>query len=460
MTRLAPEQPLAPIGRRFPPGPLLRRPEELADPLCQQETMLRVVGARVAFANYTQLQHDFPQLRDAELLHGRPELEQLSPVRREAAIRQIIDDWMLHNAAVVSVSQARQTVTNTTIPTTGHSVTGYRPPRYGRAAVIPVSPDETAASGQPGGLVDIKGCGVAPNCTPQLRTHADGLFYLGRIFVDLAFQWLFDEIFRRAKPSFWTVPVYGIIDLGFDVKFRDGSGAAPAGLQVRRAHRRPLHGRELPLPGSPLEQLKFEIEMLLRRYGVTSANPGTCFDFEECDGSLRVRYGGTELPMLTPEQRRAIPDLADRLPGTRRFAGVNVQLTREACFDPSAAQLVDFGPYVVAEHFADPVLSLVYGRPLLWSKAVQPDAPHFVQPNPRLRLPFDSWGALGSWPDVEPLETRPRELASRVRVLGYRWARRFRSGELSAAELLTELEAVVAQAIAHWPDHPAAARPS
>jgi hypothetical protein len=59
------------------------------------------------------------------------------------------------------------------------------------------------------------------------------------------FQSLIDEIFRRAAPWFWTVPVYGVVDLGFDARTRDGE-RVPAGLLVRRAHRRPPGAMDLP----------------------------------------------------------------------------------------------------------------------------------------------------------------------------------------------------------------------
>ena len=266
------------------------------------------------------------------------------------------------------------------------------------------------------------------------------------------FQWVFDEIFSRARPNLWTVPVYAILDLGFDVKFRDNPGTAPAGIQVRRAHRRPLNGVELPVAGTDLELLKFEIEMLLRHYGITSANPGTCIDVEEHDGRLEVRYGGIPITTYSQEQLRAIPDLNRAKDGPLRFAGVNIQLTRESRYKPLQAQLVDFGPYVVRERFTDPVLSLALGRNLCWSRALWPDAPHFVQPFPSLRLPMDDWVREADWEEIEPLHLRPAGLASRMRILGYHLARRFRAGELSPKALLGRLRELVAATSAGWPD--------
>ena len=116
---------------RFPPGPILRGIGDLEEPACCSETALRVHGARVAFADYRLLQHDFPQLRPENLMKVEGGLAAYAGARLERAVREHIDGWLLRNAAFLSVNQAKQTLVNTPVPTTGESVVAFRPPRYG-----------------------------------------------------------------------------------------------------------------------------------------------------------------------------------------------------------------------------------------------------------------------------------------------------------------------------------------
>src|SRR4051812_49116773 len=52
---------------RFPPGPLLRRIDELDDPGVVAERVQHVTTARVCLVNYEIIQHDFPFLAEESL---------------------------------------------------------------------------------------------------------------------------------------------------------------------------------------------------------------------------------------------------------------------------------------------------------------------------------------------------------------------------------------------------------
>jgi len=279
---------------RFPRGPLLRHVEELDDAGLRRERARHVNTARVVFARHEVIQHDFPFMKDAALLAREESLRALRGAARVEGLRRRREEWLLSHAGVVSATQASQAKVNTRIRVRRVSHEVFRPTRYGRGLVVPVETFEGQAGSAHAGLLDLKGAGVARGRVPSLEHHSSGLCTLGEVFREFLFQTLLDEIFRRAAPCFWTVPVYAVIDLGFDVRLASGE-EVPAGMLVRRAHRRPEGSTELPRRFSVEEQTQVELELLLRHYGLTSSNRGTRFRFEESTDGPRVFYAGGEV---------------------------------------------------------------------------------------------------------------------------------------------------------------------
>ena len=402
------------------PVPLPRTVFDLADPGIRPELALRVSGARVVFADYALLRRDFPQL--------------------EWASRPAIDEWLLRNAAVVSAPQAAQEVVNTKIAVTGETVTAYRPPLYGRAVVTEV---------EGGGLLDVKGAGVIPGLVPQSKSHANGLLAHGEALANIAFREVMERIFRRANTGFSTVPEYAVIDLGFDVRDLFGP-ATPACVQVRRAHRRPPGGVELPLAGSPEQQVKFEIELLLRHYGMTSCSPATSFVLDDSSGKLLLEYAEKPMPPHSDEQMVSIRKLTKYEGGRLTIEGVNVQLTRESAIRPSRATVIDFGHYSVRERFEIPVVSLVRDRLIRWGGALRPGDAAFPQPSPKLRLPLAYWGTPPKPDPRYAVPGHPELIWPMPFVLGFELAHGFRDGSISGDEVRTRLDGLLAEVDAMW----------
>ena len=159
----------------FPPGPLVRTVAELDQPGGRFEDVIRVQTARVVFANYALVTHDFPALRGASAA--------------------AIDAWLLRHAAVVSVHHAAQAHVNGPIATVGSPLPAFRPPMYGRATVVPV----------PGGLIDVKGAGIEAPVQPARDWHRNGLLMLGAALGSAAFQELVHNVFRHACSQLWCV---------------------------------------------------------------------------------------------------------------------------------------------------------------------------------------------------------------------------------------------------------------
>jgi hypothetical protein len=401
------------ISPRFPAGPLLRAIGDLDDDGIRPDRAYALRDARLLFADHELLQHDFPWLR------GR------TPEFRER--------WLLDRAAVMSATQVGQEEVNTPIATCGDPRPAWRPTRYGRALVVP-------------GLLDVKGAGAGADRPPTLDTHGNGLLLLRDGLREVLFQWIVDEIFHRAEPRLWTVPVYGVIDCGFDAKTQAGT-TEPAGLIVRRAHRRSPGNVDLPARGSRDEEVKFEIELLLRSYGITSANRGTRFLLRE-DEYLQVYYSGVEQERLGEAEAAVVRGWMRGRPVVAAD-GVNIQTVRELELDPECrTQLVDFGHYQVRDRFEDPVVSLAYGCVLRWGAALWPDDPYFPQPRPGIALPVERWGfgALSATSAARP----KRKDCEAPTIFANGLARDFRAGRSDGQQVLAALREYISETVRAW----------
>jgi hypothetical protein len=384
-----------------------------------------VKTARTVFLDRALLQHDFPRLRDDALTRAHPWLRRLPEARREEAIQGLLARWLEAHAGLTSRPQAAQAVVNSAVRTVRSrsrgNVAAHRPNDYGRALLVRVPG---------GGLLDIKGTGVAPGKIPSFDTHASGLLFLGEALREVAFGEIVDTILGHAGSPCRALPTYGVLDLGFDAYMPTPAGklALPAGLLVRRAHRRPRFGSGLKPPDSPLVPLEMEIELLLRRYGLTSVGPMTRIEISGDPGPtgpLQVRYAGTPLE-FDPDACRRIRKKVGFPGGKQVLEGVNVQFTREAEEGMEQAQLVDFGSYRTRERFLGPLVALVASRLLRLGDVLPPSHPRFVQPDPALALP-------DRWLDATDLP--------------YMLARRFRTGEIAGEEVRSELDRAIADAV-------------
>jgi hypothetical protein len=408
----------------FPAGPVLTRLADLDRKGVRRETVLRVRTARTVFLDRALLQHDFPRLRDDALDRAHPWLRRRTGAGRERAIDDLLARWLEAHAGLVSRPQAAQKLVNTKIRTFRRTRAAHRPTDYGRALIARV----------PGGaLLDIKGTGVAPGETPSFDSHASGLLFLGEALREVAFGEIVDAALGHAGSPCRSLPVYGVLDLGFDAYLPTPAGnrALPAGLLVRRAHRRPTCGAGLKPPGSPLVALELELELLLRRYGLTSVGPMTRIELRGDAGDtgpLEVLYAGTPLTFDADACRR-IRKKTGFAGGKLVLEGVNVQFTREAEAGAEQAQLVDFGSYRTRERFVGPLISLVSSRLLRLGSVLQLHDARFVQPDPALALP-DRLLDAGDLP--------------------YVLARRFRAGEITGEEVRGALDAVIAEAVGRW----------
>jgi hypothetical protein len=319
---------------------------------------------------------------------------------------------------------------------------------------VPVR-DERAASlaamldcaNPPAGLLDIKGAGCAPDATPAFGAHRNGLLKLSDGFIELLNQRLLRFAFRHGGSAFDTVPIYALIDPGFDI-IEPVAGRMlhdPAALLVRRAHVREERSGGLAPYGSARQIVQLEVELYLRRYGISSCNPVTRVSLWREEGELKIRYGRTMITFCTPAQRDQLAHAAFYRDGVMHYDGVNVQHVRDVGTRPCRAQLVDFGTYRVFERFDHPVLSLVSDRLMRWGGTVRPGTPRFIDPDPAIRVPYELWGADGP---THGYVGAPEQ--SKQDTLCEGLALDYRRGVLTRDDVCAILDAFLASAIERW----------
>ena len=407
----------------------------------ENDELIRVSGARVVCANYRALLYDFPHVFGADARRRSP-LPGCEPCADAGKLCiKAVNAWLIRNAAFISRQQAEENTVNSSISVDRTDVRlGYRPPEYGRAVVLPIDSDAPAGAAR---YLDLKGVGVAPGKVPSHQPHSSGLDYLGNALVDFFLGWLVDTIFARTCPSYHVVPVYAVLDLGFDI-LGGAFGTSPAGLHVRRAHSRafPL----LPLSGSGDEKLMFHAEMLLRLFGLTTANYLTSYRL--CDGERKAEPElvcfGSRVRVETEAERHKAARVAEAI---RASSGdsldiLNVQLTGDGAWDRKTLEMYDFGHLRSEYHFTAPLANPLRDGALRIGRIVMPDEPAFVQPDPAIAVDTDlcdreSTNAYGFYTAVKfrhqpknctqaMVETMLRLARLKVMRRDMEWARRLR----------------------------------
>ena len=289
------------------------------------ELMLGVRGAQVIFANYTALLTDF-ELPLARLGLARPQ---------DSSALAAVEQWLVESTAYVSTSQASNSNVNTAIPLSGASRQGWRPPRYGRAALMLDSN---------GAIFDVKGTGVPPDEEPHLP-NSNGLLTLHEAVHEILMEHLVFAIMRRAGADVYPLPSYAVIDLGFDAIWHDGRAPQRATLLVRRSATRPRCQWERSRQGPAMARALMQVELLLRWAGISASMCGAVRLRLTKDGEHRRIYRDDDALALPEETVSNLFALAKWRGDDLLIDGVNVQITTDFTWAPLRARLVDFGRY-------------------------------------------------------------------------------------------------------------------
>jgi hypothetical protein len=258
------------------------------------ELMNAVEGAQVICANYELLFYDFGK--------HLAEFSGTTHPYGNACAREAVDRWLVKQVAYISKSQSAQEITNTRIPITKDEKIVYRPPRYGRAAVMCSEEKDGEV------IFDVKGCGVPPDEEPILP-NSNGLLTLEEAVWELVFERLVYSALVHAETSIRPIPAYAIVDLGITATFHGDQPDGRATLLVRRAQTRPKFQWGQANPGSIVAHQLLEIESTLRRYGISASNCGAVrFKLFEKEGVFRITRDDEELEFSDAELERIKAD--------------------------------------------------------------------------------------------------------------------------------------------------------
>ena len=309
------------------------------------EDVRSVRGARVIWMDRAALADDY-----SDVVPGLRTPQKMSP-----ADTQALANWLVRNGAIMSLAQTGQNRVNDPIPVSGAPITSYRPPRYGRAAIVrPDHPEARGASARPIPFFDIKGCGV-PNDEEPVLPNSNGLLTLGEAVFEIMMQKIVACILRHARFPAVVVPAYALLDLGFFARFHGYRRDGKATVLLRRTLTRPAWQWGTDDPGRGRAARLLDFECLLRRHGVSASNCGAVrFRLERKSGSLHLTRDD-EPVRIDKARLQSLATMAELEASAGRhvavFDGVNVQVADGLDeVDPYFA-VMDFGRYRFADSF-------------------------------------------------------------------------------------------------------------
>ena len=319
------------------------------------------------------------QIKDTRLLWCDAKLFRADLLLQDAISESECADWLSNNCGVISKAQLdfgqnlrSPRLVNANV---GDPRVAYRPPRYGRAAIVslphPCIDNQNL-------LLDIKGLGVPRNIVPKNSAHSTGVFHAPMAYIELIIQKIIEGIFFYHELDIKGVSSYALTysDISADMPDLKGrlmtSRKMPCVNLVRAGHLRSAGNLELPLYNTEEEQLKLKIELFLRMHGITSASSSTRIRIDKDRSSFKIGFEmgreTIELPLDSPQIPKYLLESAIEFPLV--LDGMNVQSTRDLCCDSSRARLVDFGQYRIKDRFELPLLSLVRDRSLNWGRVI------------------------------------------------------------------------------------------
>lgn len=304
------------------------------------------------------------------------------------------DQWLLSHA-LISAAQAASSGWWRYVDRS-QSRTCFRGERAGRSCLSPLSheiqdpvelylkdPETFSRS-----FVDIKGVGVRHGAMPSTHPYRTGLLPLQKAVDDYVKSILVEKVLLHCGAPFSTVTALAVIDSGFHMS-ENGRDNSTACMLVREAHLRPP-GSDLPMMGSLAQRYGLEAELILRSYGITSADSRLQITKQDnhyvCMLNNQIAHTDCSEELcrkLVADYQISLPFEADR---------INIQMTWDSNYsERSKFRLVDFGHYEGVSVFNRPLLSLVRDRPFGWGGVLQTDSPYFIQPADKRLVQTEQW---------------------------------------------------------------------
>ncbi len=289
-----------------------------------------------------------------------------TPAAASQASRDEIGAFLKDVGSVMSAAQCQPNEVHDSVPTRGSRRVGYRPPRFGRAALFQFS-EARIASIPPGfadGLLDIKGCGIQAGRTPMLGEDRTGVLFLHEAVTELLTKRLLDRVFQLEGVGVRTLDYYALVHLGVYATV-SWCRPLPCCTLARSVVTRPKENVELPKSGSVEERVQHEIEHLLLSNGLSSVGAintlTMCFE----DGRHVARLNGRTVEALSEDIIYEFLETQGLAP-PQIFHGTNVQIARDCSAIPLRATLTDLGHYRGLPDPPGHIVTFVSDRALNW----------------------------------------------------------------------------------------------
>ncbi|KAB7613619.1 hypothetical protein F9L33_09575 [Amylibacter sp. SFDW26] len=290
-----------------------------------------------------------------------------------------LQKWVIKNCGWISQAQSVNNAVNKRVKLKGEEKIGYRPLRYGRAAIVEVDENVTEPT-----FIDIKGIGVAPDKIPELNYDSSGVLNINGGIVELIFERVLSKVFNLTSSNIDCVRTYAIIDLGFDCLSVDGS-LLPSVCLARQAHERENGNMDIFPSNHERTDLSMKVEFFLRQFGITSSCRISQLELERDNGNLIIKHGFNNLGTI--DYNTFSSNLGIELKNGVTLIDVpNIQLGKLTSSRTTKNVLYDFGQYKYNDTFLNPILFMVTDKSLNWGTYILPSSDQFITRNPRVSL--------------------------------------------------------------------------
>lgn len=289
-----------------------------------REELHGVSGGRVVWCDHAQLREGNAQLRKL----GNRELE----------------TWLLRSFSFLSSGQIQKNDVNTQVPLSVSSTWITRPRGYGRAGVFPTN----------AGLFDVKGIGVAPGKIPARQMYRTGLISVVEAVLEIATE---KQATVALDGRYDCIKSLALIVLPFSIRdINVPNATVPAALLVRQFAPRPSWMPQKTYSISELSRLNLDVELELRKSGLTSCHPARQISVKRRGGRVFLQSGVRLRRELKDALRQiVVNEQCKEVPLVFDVSNIEIAFRPETgSFKP---HVVDFGGYRSQDRFEQHLLT-------------------------------------------------------------------------------------------------------
>lgn len=278
-----------------------------------------------------------------------------------------LETWLLRSFSFLSSAQIQENEVNSKVPLTVSSTWITRPRGYGRAGIF-----STEA-----GLFDVKGIGVSHGKIPSRQMYRTGLISIVEAILEVATE---KQAAVALQGKYDCIQSVALIALPFSIHDLNVPNAtAPAALLVRQFAPRPSWMPQKTYSIAELSRLNLDIELELRKSGLTSCHPARQIKVKRRGGRVFLQSGVRLRSELKDALRSMVQnELKMEVPLVFDVSNIEIAFRPETgSFKP---HVVDFGGYRSQDRFDQHLLTFNVSSTTGTAEVeiVRSDSPAFV----------------------------------------------------------------------------------